>query len=246
MRWRRRWPRSTKLFLAAGLLCALGAGAIVHGSVSRSRAAFAVTGPPVPVVVAARSVARGDALTGDDLVIGSLPGGTVPPGAFHDLAGILGRITLTDLAPGEVVTITRLAPGAGPLAALVPPGLRAVPIVVPVLPPGLVPGDRVDVMATFGEGRTYTETAGRDLEILVVPGNSSTSGLGAGAGGSVLVVLADTLTTSRIARASGFAVLSVAVVGPSPAPNPPPSATESPTSVGTSVSVAPSATPGDG
>jgi Flp pilus assembly protein CpaB len=224
------------LFLAAGLLCAIGAGAIVHGSVSRSQAAAAIAGPRVPVVVAARSVQRGAELTGDDVAVGSLPGGIVPPGAFHDLAGVLERIVLTDLAPGEVVTMTRLAPErAGPLAALVPPGLRAVPIVVPVLPPGLEPGDRVDVMATFGEGRTYTETAGRNLEIVLAPGASSAPGPATAGGGPVLVVLADTLTTSRLARASGFAILSIAVVGPSPAPVP----SASPTPVGGAPSAAP-------
>jgi len=203
------------------LLCAAGAASIVHGSASSVRQATAAVGPPVPVVVAAVPVVRGTALALSDVEVLPVPASLAPPGAVADPGSVVNRIVLTDLAPSEAVTQTRLAPeGAGPLAALVPPGLRAVALAVPVLPPGLVAGDRVDVLATYGEGRTYTETVGTALEILVPPdaGGSDGQELG-GASGAGLVLLADVATASRLARAAGFSIMSVAVVGSTSAPD---------------------------
>lgn len=213
--WKRRWPRATKVYLLVALLCAAGAASIVHGSTASVRQADAAVGPPVPVVVAAVPVVRGTALALSDLEVRPVPVSLAPPGALADPGSLVDRIVLTDLAPGEAVTQTRMAhEGAGPLAALVPPGLRAVALPVTVLPPGLVAGDRVDVLATYGEGRTYTETVGTALEILVPPnaGSSDRQGLG-GASGAGLVLLADVATASRLARAAGYSVMSVAVVG---------------------------------
>ncbi len=85
-------------------------------------------------------------------------------------------------------------------------------------PPGLTVGDRVDVFATYGEGRAYAEAVGHELEILVPP-PSEQDGAGVPAvapsagSGPTLVLLVDTATAERLARASASSVLSLAVVG---------------------------------
>ena len=78
---------------------------------------------------------------------------------------------IADLAEGEILTKTRLSSaGTGPVAALVPAGLRA--FVLPAGPPaGTVrSGDEIDVLATYGAnaGRPYTETVASGLEVLDV------------------------------------------------------------------------------
>ena len=211
---RRRPPRSTVLFLVAAVICALGAFSVMRGYAARLEALRPAAGPVVPILVSADEVERGATLAADDVEVVGLPEAVVPVGALREPTDVIGRIALTSFAPGEAVTLTRLVGGdGGTLAALVPPGLRAVPIEVSTVPDGLVVGDRIDVMATYGEGRMYAETVGRELELLVAPGEGSGSSVGGTGGGTQLVVLADTATTTRLARSSVASVLSIAVVG---------------------------------
>jgi pilus assembly protein CpaB len=213
--WRRRLPRSSKLLLVAAVACALAAGSIVRSYAARIEATRPFLGPPRPVVVAARPVARGAAIGADDVRLAEVPAAVAPPGALDGVAEAIGRVALTDLAPGEAIASNRLSGGAGgALAALVPPGLRAVTVPLPVVPDGLAAGDRVDVIATYGEGRAYAETVGPALEVLRVGGQDAGGAFGGGTGGGgSLVLLVDPATATRLARASAFAVLSIAVVG---------------------------------
>jgi Flp pilus assembly protein CpaB len=213
MVFRRRPPRSTVVFLVVAVACASVAFSLMRGYAARLEALAPAAGPLVPVVVAAGEVERAEVLADDDVEVVRVPSATAPATAFREPADAIGRTTLTALAPGEAVTPTRLLGATGgPLASLVPTGLRAVPISVSSLPQGLEVGDRIDVLATYGEGRMYTETVGRELELLVVPGDDDASPVGSG-GGAELVVLADPTTMSRLARSSVASVLSIAVVG---------------------------------
>jgi Flp pilus assembly protein CpaB len=213
---RRRPPRSTIVFALASVACALGAFSLMRGYAARLEALRPAVGPVVPVVVAADDVERGATLFSDDVEVIELPETVAPAAALREPTDAVGRTTLTAMAPGEAVTPTRLVGGTGgELAALVPPGLRAVPIVVSTVPGGLVAGDRIDVLATYGEGRMYAETVGRELELLVTPGadDGGASTAAGGSGGTELVVLADTATATRLARSAVASVLSIAVVG---------------------------------
>ena len=143
----------------------------------------------------------------------------VPPHAVVAVDHAAGRVLVADLAEGEVVTATRLAlAGTGPVAAQVPPGLRA--FVLPVGPPaGTVrPGDRVDVVATYGAngGRPYTDTVATALEVIdVVDGGApAVAGSSAASSGPPIVVLSDPLTVEGLARAASLALLTIAIVGP--------------------------------
>lgn len=204
------------VFLALAIVCGTAAFAIVRGYAAKLEALRPAVGPHVPVVVAARAVARGSILGEDDLEIASVPEAFAPSVAVDTVDEATDRVTLADLAIGEVVTSTRLAgERAGPLAALIPSGLRAVAVNVTVAIDGLAAGDRVDVIATYGGGRAYAETVGEALEVLRAPGDAEANDPFAGGGeGAAIVLLVDPETAEQLARASAFAALSIAVVGP--------------------------------
>ncbi len=199
------------LALASGI----GACSVMRGYAAQLEALRPAVGASVPVVEATRDVARGSVLGAEDVALVSVPQTFVPPVALQEPADALGRVTLTDLAAGELVTATRIsAGGVGPLAALVPPGLRAVSVSIASPLPGLAPGDRVDVIASVGRGRSYADTVADGLEVLRPPDAAGTS-FGAGPGTTV-ILLADPDTAERLARAGGYASLSLAVMGEDP------------------------------
>jgi pilus assembly protein CpaB len=148
----------------------------------------------------------------------SVPSRFVPPGVLSDTASASGRVLLAGMAEGEPLTRTRLAPArAGPIAALVPTGFRAVSVPVE-LPSGSVhPGDHVDLLATFTSGRHHVETVASALEVLLVLDSSDPSGSVADTGGSnvpTLVVLATPDQAESLAYAKAFAAISVLIDGP--------------------------------
>jgi Flp pilus assembly protein CpaB len=224
---RRRWSRSSRLSLAGSALSALVAGAVLHGYVTRVATAAGVAGPEVSVVVAARSIARGSAVGGSDLRAVRMPKAYAPPGSFSSIDRAAGRVALGDLAAGEAVTATRLARvRAGPVASLVPAGLRA--FAVPTsLPRGSIrQGDLVDVLATYGSagvGQPHTEAVVAGVEVLFVlaatgfESSSKRGGLGLDAAASevadstTLVLLVSPDQETRLAFARAFANLEVAI-----------------------------------
>ena len=179
----------------------------------------------IPVVVASVDVARGSALAAAGLRVQALPERYAPPGALTSIQEASGRVALSDLAAGEVVTTTRLARvRAGPVASLVPEGLRA--FAVPTsLPPGAVAaGDHVDVLATYGGGpvgQPHTETVVEGVEILFVLGDEAGSGssggidldVSAAGGGSslTLILLVSPDQEERLAFARAFSNMEVAI-----------------------------------
>ena len=229
---RRRWSRSSRVYLAASAGLALVAALMVRGYVERGGAGSG-GGPLVDVVVASRGVDRGAILTPSQLRIVRIPTAFAPPGVIPRIQQAAGRAALTDLAAGEAVTQTRLARvRAGPVASLVPQGLRA--FAVPTsLPPGSVrTGDRVDILATFGTGgagQPHTETVVDGVEVLFVlgggpPGGAADPGLALDAGGAdigasvTLIVLVAPDQESRLAYARAFANLEVAIAPPPEGP----------------------------
>jgi pilus assembly protein CpaB len=220
----RRWSRTSRAYASASLVCAALAGASMHAYLGRAADAAGLGGPPIPVVVAESTVARGTAVNADQLRVARVPRDYAPPGALDHVSEAAGRIALAALAPGEVVTETRLARvRAGPVASLTPEGLRA--FAVPTsLPRGAVaPGDHVDVLATYGSGAPHTETAAADLEVLLVleppsGGSGGPAGLGGGTTGTAsqatLMLLVSPDQEERLAYAAAFASLSIAIAPP--------------------------------
>lgn len=200
---------------------ALAAGLLLHQYLSRVAAAAQVLGSKTLVAVAEEPIDRGAVVHPDQLALQEIPSAYAPPGSFDEISKAAGRVALSDLAPGEAVTETRLARvRAGPVASLIPEGLRA--FAVPTsLPPGtLVPGDRVDVLATFAAGQPHTETVVTGVEVLFVLGAGTSSGspgldldtTAAGLSGSTtLIVLVSPSQEEELAFARAFADLQVAI-----------------------------------
>ena len=220
---RRRWSPTSQLYLAASGALALVVALMVNGYLTRVTGAAAEGGPKVPVVFAAQMIGRAEPVVAERLRIGLVPRAYAPPGAMSSIEQAVGRVALVDLAAGEAVTETRLARvRAGPVASLVPQGLRA--FAVPTsLPHGAVAvGDLVDVLATYGSGQPRTETVVAGVEILLVLAGASarTSSAGgleldaAGAGATeptVLVLLVSPDQQERLAFARAFANLEVTI-----------------------------------
>jgi pilus assembly protein CpaB len=220
---RRRWPLASKVLMTIAVVLGALAFVAVRGYQDRVEALRPAVGPAVPVAVAAVDLGRGTSLSAGMLQTSSVPATFVPPGAVHDPTFVEGRVLTADISAGEILTRSRLAPPrTGPLAALVPDGLRAI-VVTTDLPTGTVrAGDRVEVFATYGGGRAHTELVGSGLEVLRVltaPGGSGgVAGAGAAsAGGIDLVLLVDSRTAERLAFARTFAQLQITILGPAAA-----------------------------
>jgi Flp pilus assembly protein CpaB len=221
MLFRRKLPRSSFVLLSISLAFAVTAALVMRAYARRLDVVRPDGGPPVSVVAAAADVARGSVLTEADLEVVTLPSRFAPPRAMHDVARVTGRVAVADIAAGEIVTQLRLAgAGSGPTASLVSAGMRAVEVPV-ASSVGVKPGDLVDVIATFGGGGAHTEVAGEAIEVLAV----DRAGGGASFGGATthtstssgsvgLVLLVSPTDAERLAFASAFATLSIAVRGP--------------------------------
>jgi Flp pilus assembly protein CpaB len=235
-----RWSRPSRWYLACGLLLAFVCILLTHSYLAAMARAAGGEGPAAQVLVAARDVPRGAGLRPDDLRLMSIPRTYAPPGALRSVRQAAGRVVLADLARGEAVTRTRLARvRAGPVASLIPEGLRAFAVPSSLPAGSVVPGDLVDILATFSSGQPHTETVVSGVQVLFVlgpaglPGTGSSGGaangagpplpggIGAGpaedaglAGGSVpgtLILLVAPEQEQRLAFARAFADLSVAV-----------------------------------
>jgi pilus assembly protein CpaB len=146
------------IVLAVAVL--LGGGAI-FGLLNMQKGRGA--GPSATVVVAARSIELGQALTPDMLRMQPWPAEALPEGAFTQISELTGgetRVALRTIAPNEPILSSRVsgAGGRATLSATIAEGHRAVAIrvndVVGVA--GFVlPGDFVDVLLTRPEGQNY-------------------------------------------------------------------------------------------
>jgi pilus assembly protein CpaB len=216
--FRRKLPRSSFVLLSVSVACALAAAIVMRAYAHRLDVVRPDGGPPIAVVAAAAHVPRGSVLTETVLEVVTLPSRFAPPGAIRDVARAAGRVAVADIAAGEVVTQLRLAGSrSGPTASLVRAGMRAVEVPV-ASTVGVRPGDLVDVIAIFGGGGAHTEVAGEAIEVLAVSRAGGGASFGAGpagsSGGVGLVLLVTPTDAERLAFASSFATLSIAVRGP--------------------------------
>ncbi len=205
------------LFTVAVLLGGL-AFVLVRGYQERAEALRPATAS-IRVALATVDLTRGTVLAASMFEASEVPAAYVPPGTVSDPATLVGRVLTGDIGRGEILTTSRLSlPQSGPIAALVPQGLRAMVIAAGVPTGSIRVGDRVDVYATYGGGRPHTELAASAVEVLRV---LTSSPVGAGIGGAAgsgdagvgLVVLVDTDAAERLAYARTFAQLTVAILG---------------------------------
>ena len=210
---RRKRPRSSKVLFFLSVVLAIGATLLLQGHLARLEARAAASGPGVPTLIAEVDLPRGATIGESDVSLRSMPAAHRPPGALGSVEEAVGRVLAADVVAGEAITSARLAGGGGPVAAMVPPGLRAVPVPA-AAPPGLIAaGDRVDVLATFAAGQPHTETVVEGAEVLSIL--APEAGSFEGVTNIVLIVAPD--TAERLAYARSFAELSISVTPSSPA-----------------------------
>ena len=145
------------LWLTAGLVVAVLAGLVAFTTLSRAaatRSGQPQAQPTVSVVVATQAVAVRAVLTEEDVELQDVPVDSVPEGAVGAVADAVGKVTMTELYPGEVVLAQRLVDpneisGDGRVAVLL-----GEDEVLMAFPAGdlmsqskvLKPGDRVDLL----------------------------------------------------------------------------------------------------
>lgn len=128
------------------------------------------------IVLATRDIEVGTVLKEEDVKLADWPG-PIPTGAAMKSQDVVGRGVITPIFAKEPMIESRLAPkgAGGGLAAMIPPGMRAVPVrvneVVGVAG-FVVPGMRVDVLISGSRPNsdnslgTLTRTLLQNLEVL--------------------------------------------------------------------------------
>ena len=207
----RRWSLRSKALALLAVAAGIGSFTIVRGYAAELDALRPELGERVAVVVAGRALVRGAVLAGGDVRVERIPSAYAPPGAFGAVGSVVGRTLATDLAAGEAVTRTRVGGGGGPVASLIASGLRAF-VVASGLPSGVIePGDRVDVIATFGGPRPYTDTVGTGLEVLSIVEDDAATFEAGGSAGASLVLHVSEETAEQLAHATAFGRITVTV-----------------------------------
>jgi Flp pilus assembly protein CpaB len=214
--FRRRWSPTSKAFAFLAVVAAIAAYGLVRGYAVRLEALRPVVGAMQPVVVAAGPIERGTVLNESMLRVVEIPSSFAPPGALRTVTLAVGETIGSDVAEGEPVTRTRLgAAEAGPVASLIPSGLRAFPVGAEIPPGALRAGDLVDVYATFGGPHPHTETVATGLEVLVLLGDDGADGTTPITSNTStvpsLVLLVSPEEAERLAYATAFADLAIAI-----------------------------------
>jgi pilus assembly protein CpaB len=143
----------------------LAGGGLAYGTYNfmQSQPVKTMTAPGQPVVVASADLQLGAELKKEDLQVVSFPAGQVPAGTFAKPSDVIGRGLIVPVVKNEPILNAKLASkeaGSG-LPPVIPEGMRAVSVrvneVVGVA--GYVlPGNRVDVLATASPSEAHSDT----------------------------------------------------------------------------------------
>lgn len=160
----RRLSRSPWVFWSAVAVLASATGLTASRYVATAREQAARYGPLRPVVVAVGDVDPGEVVETGDVSVRLMPTGIVPDAGFAEARDVVGRTAVVKLLGGTPVVRGHLAPwGLQGIAALLPPGTRAVAVPTGSASVPLRRGDLVDLLATFGsevKGAGASEIAG--------------------------------------------------------------------------------------
>lgn len=160
--------------LFSGLLASYGVFSYLKKEQERMKNMTTVTRP---VVVAAVTLALGTPLKPEDLQIKQWPEDLLPDSSYQEVDKLLGRVIKTDITVGEPILATKLAPtgSGGGVPGLIPAGMRAFTVAVNVVSGVggfILPGTRVDVLATVSpngtKNGTTTRTILQNVEVLAV------------------------------------------------------------------------------
>lgn len=170
----------SKSFLLILFAVVLGLGAAVLAQrwvQANTRTAEATPEDGMTVVVAARDIEFGNRLVEADVRTVAWPADSLPDGAYHDTADVVGRASISQIAAGEPILARRIANADANALLSTRIGDRKRAITVRVddvvgVAGFLLPGSRVDVLASRrkdNSGYRYeTRTVLQDLRVLAV------------------------------------------------------------------------------
>jgi Flp pilus assembly protein CpaB len=175
----RRLSRSPVVFWAVVALLAVVTAAVIGQLVARARAEAARYGSLRTVAVATRALDVGAVVGPDDVAVQRVPAAFLPEGWLGASSDVVGHTVVVAVFRGQPVLRGQVAPsGLRGVAALLPPGSRAVAVPTGDTTPPVHTGDVVDVLATFdaqaaGDGDpTFPVAAG--AVVVDVGGQSAT------------------------------------------------------------------------
>ena len=146
----RRLSRSPVVFWGLVAVLAVLTATVVGGMTSRARAEAARYGSLRTVAVARHPAGAGTVLRPDDVSEARVPAAFLPEGWVRSASEVVGRTVVVPLFGGAPILRGQLAPwGVQGVAALLPPGGRAVAVPTSGATPKLRTGDVVDVLATL-------------------------------------------------------------------------------------------------
>lgn len=154
-----RLRRSPLPFWALAVALSLVTGLTVTRLVGEASSRASRLGGLVDAPVVTRQVDAGATLRAGDVAVRRLPAALLPDGPLARAPA--GKVVLVPVTAGEVLLAAKLAPeGLRGVAALVPPGHRALAVPVDAGDLSLRPGHRVDVLATFEVADAGAEPGG--------------------------------------------------------------------------------------
>ncbi|TYP53771.1 Flp pilus assembly protein CpaB [Thermosediminibacter litoriperuensis] len=171
------------IFLLA-LIFALAAGFGVYKYMGDLKMAYTSSGNFTPVAVAKKKIPARIVIGEDMIEMKEMPAAYIPAGAVTGKKDAVGKLSRTDIYPGELLLQNKLldrnSAGAG-LSSKVEPGKRAISIPVNNVTAlhGLVnTGDRVDIIVTFtppGERGSVSAGIVQNVPVLAVNASLETS-----------------------------------------------------------------------
>lgn len=224
MRRSARVTRSPFAYWLVVAVLALLTGMVAARLVADAGALASRYGPLRPVVVSIRPLEPGSMVDAADLAVRQVPGSLVPADAIPSTDAIRGRTVVAPVFPGVPMVGAQVAPnGRRGLAALLPPGSRAVAVPNGRPSLALVRGDTVDVLATF-------DPTDADGDAPTFPVATAALVVDVGDESAAVAVTPDEAARVAFALASGVVTLALASPGPDlgvsgssspPAPAPP-------------------------
>jgi len=146
----RRFIRSPIAFWVGVAVLAVITWSVVSGIVGGAEAQADRFGSLRDAVIVNRPVALGAVVTADDVSLRRVPAAFLPDAWLGSVADAVGHTAVAPLFTGQAVVGQQLAPeGLQGVAALLPPGTRAVAVPTGATTAPLRTGDVVDVLATF-------------------------------------------------------------------------------------------------
>jgi Flp pilus assembly protein CpaB len=203
------WPSEAEqrapYYLLAALLLAVLTGAATYTYLRQLERRSL---PSLPAVIARQDIPQGSTIEEGMLAVETLPDLMLPAGHYQDIAPLVGRRSAVRISSGEVLLASKLAGSdESALSYQLADGKWAVDLPASWLisgVPGLIPGDRLDLMACQpGKGLETVGVIVSAVEVLSHDGASEHPDR------LTLIVDLDQARALLYARANGYVILAL-------------------------------------